>query len=273
MIYKLWKLYLKLNKRSYQKKILNWGKKNLTKSLFYLTFDIETHNDINVLKILYEKILKLNISPFFAVPGEFLKNNKTLFQEISDKSNFINHGYRVHTMFNKLKMHNESSLSYSNLSENEIFKDLELGHNEILKVAKVKPFMFRIPHFAEYSNKFELDKIYEFMANLGYTHSSSTSPISSYVNNPIYLKKKILEIPISGCLDNPMQIIDSWAFIGGPASLGSFKLKKSLNNYLNLMKNKKLILNIYFDPSDIVNDKELFIIFKKMNALAKTNFK
>lgn len=270
MLRNLYKLYIKLNNTFYKNKMISWGKKNLKKSIFFLSFDVETQRDVEILSKLVKKITEFNIIPYLAVPGELIEKNQKLFSKLCKSSILINHGYKIHTKFDQVKKKNVSTFSYSNISDKEIFNDLKRGHNSIKKITNQRPKIFRLPHFGEFSNLKDINSIYKFMKNLGYKISSSTTSIDLLINNgSIYKLNNILEIPINSCISNPLQILDSWAFISCDKPLGEDKLIKNLLEYEILMKEKNILLNLYFDPIDIIDSEKFFKVVKSLSFWSK----
>ena len=106
--------------------------------------------------------------------------------------------------------------------------------------------------------------IYEIISELNYKVSSSTTPIFSILNSPVYKSKNITEIPSSAYLDKPLQIIDSWG-IHSDENLTYEKLFNEIDIYRSIMERKNFFLNLYFDPTDIINND---IFFKKIENLA-----
>ena len=60
---------------------VRWAQKNLESSVFFVSFDFETQKDINLIELLTNKLIKSNIIPYYAVPGELIKENKTIFRK------------------------------------------------------------------------------------------------------------------------------------------------------------------------------------------------
>ena len=128
------KLVLKFYKKFYFANNIRWAQKNLESSVFFISFDFETQKDINLIELLTNKLIKSNIIPYYAVPGELIKENKKIFRKISKKCTIINHGYKVHTEFDKILNKNKSIISYLDFNKNEITKDIIEGHEAIKKI-------------------------------------------------------------------------------------------------------------------------------------------
>ena len=267
-----YKLYLKLNKSAYKNKLLSWCEKNQKKKVFIITFDCETQRDIDVLEKLQEKLLDINFKSYFAVPGELIERNEKLIKKLSKKKCFfINHGYRIHTIFNHIKRKNFSSFSYNNLSKAEILDDITKGHNSIRKITGQVPRIFRTPHFGDFSDHNSMRIIYDILSDMNYKFSSSTGPVYSFSNAPYYNNNNIIEIPISGCINKPLQIIDSWAFIGSKDKVDITDLIDPINEYFDL-RTDKVLLNTYFDPSDIIDYDIFFETIGKFSDWSVNDF-
>ncbi len=257
------KVILKLNKNYYINSQIRWGKKSLKSSIFFLSFDFETQKDIEVIDNLTEKLSKLKIVPYYAIPGELIDKNSKILRRISKKSTIINHGYKVHTKFEEKSKRNFSTLSYLDLSYNEIKIDIERAHNSILKICDQIPRIFRTPHFGEYSENSKNNLIYSILKDLGYFYSSSTTPIYSIIYSPLFTQNNIIEMPSSAYIDKPLQIIDSWSMID--KSIDFNFLFNQLNKMYLLMESTNILFNIYFDPSDIINSDNFFNEISKFN--------
>mgnify|MGYP001290122172 FL=1 len=258
------KIVLKFYKNFYLINHLKWAQENLESSVFFVSFDFETQKDVDLIERLTNKLLKSNIIPYYAIPGELIKENKKVFRKISKKCTIINHGYKIHTEFDKILNKNKSICSYCDFTKNEITKDVTDGHEAIKNFCNQVPKIFRAPHFGEYSENKSLDFIYNILDDLNYTYSSSTTPIYSLINSPIFKNKNILEMCSSSFIENPLQIIDSWSISN--SNLNFHNLFGEFKKTLKLMQTSKFFFNVYFDPSDIINEN---IFFEHLSFLSK----
>ncbi len=258
------KFILKIFRNYYITKHKSWGNKKLNNSLFFLSFDFETQRDINHIELLTTKLLKSNIKPYYAIPGELIKNNHKIFRKVCNKVTFINHGYKVHTKYCDIKKRNYSLFSYSKLNKQEIQIDIRKGHEMINNFCNQTSTIFRTPHFGEYAETGNMKYIYEIIKELGYKFSSSTPPIYSMIEAPIFSKNNIYELTSSSYVENPLQIIDSWSIFDSKLNFND--LNNELKKFKILLDSSNLFLNIYFDPSDIIDKK---ILFDRFSDLAK----
>ncbi len=250
------KIILRLKKKIYFNNLIKWSRSNLKKSHFIVSFDFETQRDIDVISKLTEKLLKINIVPFYAIPGELILKNLVLIKNLSNTITFINHGFKTHTKYCAKTKRNYSSYCYVNKPKNEIFADIKKADYIFKKNLKKECNIFRTPHFGEFCEKNNMNIIYKIVSELGYKVSLSTSPIYSLINYPIYYKKDIMEIPCNAYIKNPRQIIDSWSLNND--NLKIIDMVNELKKYLKNMNINNLLLNTYFDPSDIINENSFF---------------
>ena len=259
-----YKLLLRVKKKMYLNSILKWSNNNLDTPKFIISFDFETQRDLHIIETLTKKLNKANIRPFYAIPGELIEKNQKVLKYLGKKIVFINHGYKIHTKYCKENMKNYSSFSYVNELDEVIFEDITKADFVIKKILKQKSKIFRTPHFGEFCEKKNMNFIYKFISNLGYKISLSTTPIYSLIYQPIKIFQRITEIPCNAYIDNPRQIIDSWSIMHSQ-NIEISELIAELNRYYNIMNNNNLILNVYFDPSDVINIDDFFTTISKFS--------
>ena len=104
--YYYWKFITSLNQNFYYKKYTESAKNcGLNEIYLILSFDCDTQEDINVLKDLNNKLIKMDIKPIYAIPGELLLSNRSIVKSVRDAgAEFINHGYKIHTQFDKKEL-------------------------------------------------------------------------------------------------------------------------------------------------------------------------
>ena len=264
------KFLIKLRKSLYSQNLKDWCEKNLDHSIFIISFDFETQRDIETITQLTRQLNFSKIRPYYAIPGELIENNIKILKSLSNDFTFVNHGYKVHTEYCHKEKKNFSTLLYSKLKMDEIKYDIKKAHEVIKKNFDIDCKLFRTPHFGEFCGKCNMNVLYETLKNLDYDYSFSTTPIFSLLKKPIFNEMNITEIPCNAYLDNPLQIIDSWS------SNVDFKITpkvmlEGIKSYLFFMKENKLLLNIYFDPADIINNKEFFKVISSFAKYQRKN--
>ncbi len=196
----------------------------------------------------------------YAIPGELLRHHWSDYQKLLTIGGYlINHGYREHAAIDSVSGQLYSTFSYRDVDDEVWQQDIIDGHNTITELTGHAPSIFRTPHFGEFNTPEQLRKLYSFLVKNGYKFSSSTTPVFGFLNGPVHtLPNGLIEFPLSGSLQKPTQLIDSWGYIAAPDALGRADLITELERHFEQYSlGKNPITNIYFDPADIVDDEEV----------------
>lgn len=248
------------------------------RSYFILSFDCDTERDIEVVESVHARLGEMGITPVYAVPGQLLEKGKNIYRRISELgAEFINHGYNEHAHYNPEKNTYESSFFYHQLSREMILEDIQRGHETHLSILGKKPTGFRVPHFGTFQRKEHLAFLHDTLKEMGYKYSTSTSPLYGFLHGPVSKARNVLyEIPVSGCFDMPLTILDSWGFryapnrkMGGEDYIRQFT---NLSGYFQQPGNYGLI-NCYVDPSQVYNWPEFFDVMGLAAPLAIHSYK
>ena len=71
-------------------------------SQLILSFDCDTHEDIDVAESVHIRLQNIGVTPVYAVPGALLRKGAKVYKKIHESgAEFINHGGRAHTYFNE----------------------------------------------------------------------------------------------------------------------------------------------------------------------------
>ena len=228
------------------------AKSGIRRPGFVLSFDCDTDRDSAVVLSLHERLRGAGLHPLYAVAGEVLQSATDTYRSLArDGAEFLNHGYRRHAAIDAGSGDRISTYFYDAARRGEWQDDIRLGHSAVADVAGRTPDGFRTPHFGSFDGWPELNQLWHLLAGMGYRYSSSTRPVFAAAYGPVYRTAGIAEFPVSGCLDRPAQILDSWGLIagGGHDSAG---ILSQLDAYLALMRQGlPLLLNMYLDPVDI----------------------
>lgn len=250
----------------------------LNKPYFVLSMDCDTELDIDVVMQVHLKLKAMGIQPVYAVCGEMLERGSKIYKEISDMgSEFINHGYRIHTKFNASNKTYEGTVFYDKLSKDDIVADIKEGHDAVLSILGKAPIGFRTPHFGTFQSEEQMMLIHETIKPLGYAYSSSAMPLSGLVNGPLYKSKYgIYELAVSGWFDKPDLILDSWGFRYDPCR------KVCEDDYISQFGkmvdffykgNRPGLLNYYVDPSQVCDWEPFFECMKLTAPIAAASYK
>lgn len=255
------------------KLIRNCKAAGMKKPCFLLSFDCDLDSDSAVVTEIHTQLTSKGIYPIYAVPGEILIDSATIYQDLFDKgATFINHGFKRHADTNMGGPSRIGSYFYDALSASEWQRDIQLGHDAITDVLGEPPNTFRTPHFGTFDSLANLEALWEFLTKNNYRFSSSTRPLFGLKYGPFFKRAGIIEFPLSGCLSQPEQILDSWGLVNQTLSSPD-RLIGELQKYLSLMQNNQpLLLNIYMDPGDIAGSPEILQVLGRFAPFSAKNF-
>lgn len=219
---------------------------------FTLSFDCDTSEDSAIVVELDNKLEGLGIKAAYAVPGELLKEKTESYRPLAEKGReFLNHGFRTHTRLNSRTNQYESFLFYHENSRDWIREDIEKGHDTLTAFLGRAPEGFRAPHFGTFQSKRNLEFLHSVIGGLGYSYSSSTLPIFSFLYGPTFRRFGLTEIPVSGSPSNPRRVLDSWGYFASSRKEPETYLKE-ISNYASLKANGLVgLINLYADPSQV----------------------
>ena len=261
------KAALRLLPNLYRRKAIRWAKDHIAdNAVFFLSFDCDTSRDASASLKIQRQLHSAGMNAAYAIPGQLLEKHWDSYKElISLGGYFINHGYREHAAIDPISGRPYSTFTYRDVEDHVWQQDIIDGHNTIKALTGKAPTIFRTPHFGEFDKPEQLERLYDFLTTLNYQISTSSTPILGHILGPIHRQKhSIIEIPLSGCLTRPAQLIDSWGFISAPDALGRQSLIDALKDYLSTLSlGSNLVMNIYFDPADISEDQEILDLLVK----------
>jgi hypothetical protein len=255
------------------KKILKQSKNiGLERLYLIVSFDCDVPEDAQVVLNIEKKLSEIGIKSSFAVPGEILLRDKTIYGELRDRGvEFLNHGYTRHTFWNEKFQRNESCFFYDQLSIETIRQDIYHGHETLVDFLSKSPFGFRTPHFGTFQKRKDLIFLYGVLSELGYRYSSSTTPYFGFRYGPVFFAQNVFELPVTGVFTRPLHIYDTWGFFDAPDRV------HLPNDYVNEAKkaanffskqNQVGILNCYADPAVIANASEFFEAMKVLASIS-----
>ncbi len=240
---------------SYQARTQGFDRLYLT-----LSFDCDTRQDIEAAEGLHVWLSEHNIKTTFAVPGAQLEEGAMVYRSLAKMgADFINHGAKSHTTWKS--DHYESSAFYDLMSPQEVIDDIRKGHEIVKRVLGKPPRGFRGPHFGKFQEKWQLDLIYSTIKSLNYTYATTTVPLYSLIHGPAGQAAGLYEFPLSGSAQAPVSILDSYTY------LISSRERIATDDYgIALMRTVERLLawnicgllNIYVDPSHVINNDLFF---------------
>lgn len=259
--------------KRYSKKCKELGMSN---SILVLSFDCDTHEDAEVVQSLHQDLQNLGVKSSFAVPGEILRKNLVTYKSLANHGcEFLNHGEKEHTVFNKKTGHYESTFFYHDLSEQQVLEDVSAGHETLKKFLGFSPLGWRTPHFGTFQKKRDLERLYGQLKKLNYGYSTSRVPSYAFSRGPIVSQKKysLVEIPVTGTTEYPFTILDSWRYFASPYR------NRGPSDYLNecikiaeIARNIPILINIYADPSHVSGNREFLEGIREICKHAKSSY-
>jgi hypothetical protein len=240
---------------------------------FVLSFDCDTDADSAVVAAMHARLRSGGLSPLYAVAGEVLDAAADEYRAISDDGAvFLNHGFRRHAAVDPESGAVTSTYFYGAVSAAEWQDDIRRGDQAIGDILGQRPDGFRTPHFASFESPRDLATLWQFLSELGYHYSSSTRPLFGLRHGPFFERAGIVEFPVSGCLSEPGQILDSWGLIRSGDGT-SRRLLDELRAYLATMETGQPgLLNLYLDPADIAADEEVLAMLARFAPFAAKDF-
>lgn len=246
----------------------------LKKSALILSFDCDTHADAEVVEAVHDELRSMGIKSSFAVPGEILRQNHKVYKSLADRGcEFLNHGEKEHTVFNRTTQCYESTFFYHELSDGEVVKDLVEGHNTLVELLGLLPTGWRTPHFGTYQKRANFDVLYEQLRRMNYGYSTSRMPTYAFQKGPVVFQKKfgLFEIPVTGTTEYPFTILDSWRYFASPKrDRTPADYLRECNNIAVLAEKRPILINIYADPSHVAGRHEFMEGMREISKHAES---
>lgn len=242
---------------------------------YLLTFDCDTDLDISVVLGVHKKLNNLGINPVYAVPGQLIERGIDTYKQIADLgAEFINHGYIQHTTVDDRRTRYVSTYFYDEISELDVLKDVDRGHEVLVNRLKIVPKGFRTPHFGTFQREENLALLHNKLKSLGYSFSTSTVPSFSYLKGPSFQSNGITEIPVTGCPTWPLGILDSYnfRFSGNPNFTSKIFESEMLKAYQMMSNGSLNRMNMYADPSQVYDWQGFFESVARFAPFAVGNF-
>jgi len=238
-----------------------------------LSFDCDTDADSAAAERLHPHLRAGGLSPLYAVAGEVLDSGATGYRAIADDGGvFLNHGFRRHAALDTNTGAVTSTYFYSAMDPDDWKRDIRRGHDAVNDILGQTPESFRTPHFASFERPADLATLWQYLSDIGYRHSSSTRPLFALRHGPFFSRAGIVEFPVSGCLSEPGQILDSWGLVRNGAGTTD-RLRAELQAYLGLMQaGQPLLLNLYLDPADIEGDDAVITLLSRFAPYSAPGF-
>ena len=186
----------------------------------------------------------------FAIIGRFVETFPDIHKRMVDEGHeLINHTY------NHPDNPHWAPDSYFNLlTTDEQRQEIEMCHEVVFKKTAFTMRGYRSPHFGN----LHTNEVYDILAQLGYSYSSSVSlQYSKSYGEPYLEASGITEIPVGGSLNYPLAVFDSWNTLRKKNCF--FKTDKQFLDEFDLtiksLEKSCGYLTHYFDPYDLPSKK------------------
>ena len=230
-----------------------------------ISFDCDHASDIKALPKLLENLRSYDLKASFACVGKQIEKYPKEHQMIvSDDHEIINHTY-THPFNEELNPNKK----FNELERKEQVEEILKCHQVCRDILNYEPIGFRIPHFGVLYT----DKIYDILAEIGYSYSSSILSVKTSAFGMPYSVNDIHEFPVITCPKHPFQAFDTYHAFG--SKLTSHKDEgdffEAFKRLIEFGSKNGLYINMYFDPKDVVKFKNPgkfleFIKDQKMNV-------
>ena len=227
---------------------------------FVLSLDCDTIDDIGVAWDVHSRLMDMGVKPVYAVPGELLQKGKMVYRRILESgSEFINHGYKQHTYFDKSAGRHRSHFFYDELPLERVREDIVQGDVCLREILGVQTRGFRTPHFGTFQKPHQLRFLHSVLHDLGYIFSTSTVPLYAFRYGPVFRAFGAVELPVSGMASSPLNILDSWScFMAPDRTMTPQDYLREGEAISELFKGFGVgLLNFYADPIHI-HDSDIF---------------
>jgi len=218
-----------------------------------LSFDCDTPEDAEAAEALHDALARRAIKATYAVPGAMLQQAKGVYCRLAERGAvFINHGAKPHTEFRDGRYW--SINFYDRMALADVATDIRSGHEIVAAITGRAPDGFRAPHFGTFQHSAQLAYQHQVLRELGYRFSTSTIPAYAFLHGPVWWNRTLPEVPVSGSLESPLGIFDSWTYARSPKDprvTTDYEAGFRATLSFLLDSNLPAVLNYYADPSHV----------------------
>ena len=234
-------------------KLINQKKWNGKRAYLSLSFDCDYTKDVLSLPLLLDILSLYSFKASFACIGRFIeKYPKEHIKIIKEGHEIINHTY-THPNNEELNPNQK----FNELTADQKKTEIEKCHKLCKDILKYEPIGFRVPHFGNIHTE-DIYGIHDILKELGYKYSSSTSAVKTPNFGLPFIKKEIMEFPLSNCPKHPFAVFDSWHSLerGNKKHTKNGEFYKLFKELIDIGIKTNSYINLYFDPMDVINLKE-----------------
>lgn len=224
----------------------------IDRAYLVLSFDCDTDRDAEVVTGLDRRLAACGMKAAYAVPGAQLLASPEPYAALLRSGNeLLAHGFRRHTEIRGGSY--TSTLFYDDLDARGIADDVLAATRAYQETLGARPAGFRAPHFGSLGTR-RRAWLYAALAHEGYRFSTSTLPAAALRQGPVYSVGPLVEIPLSGRFDAPLDVLDSYNFRFAPGRpRDPLTYTRAFTGSLRwaVTRSVPLVLNTYADPSQV----------------------
>lgn len=239
---------------------VNFIKKKTPIVYVMLSLDCDTYNDSYALKQINQVLDSYDIKVSIAATAKLVEKNVCLYDNfLSSGHELVNHGYSLHSGVDEAGR-TYSTFFYNDVDWKFIQDEIEQAQRTYYNLFGFYPVGFRAPHFGVFQGQNEVLKLYEILKSTGFDYSSSVMVYNMLKNSWNFFSNDVIEIPVTNRVELPYSVIDSYSLVYNKG------YNKRKNKFYNALKHAvdiacnaehDMFINIYFDPSQMVDNEEL----------------
>jgi peptidoglycan-N-acetylglucosamine deacetylase len=226
-----------------------------------LSFDIDFPRDVEALPGVLDVLESRGVRASFACIGQWVRQFPQPHRAlVAAGHEIINHSETHPNLYlpayEYCRGDDLNRQKFNEITPDERRQEIERGHATLVEILDYAPVGFRTPHFGA----LHVDDVYDMLADLGYTFSTSMKAANSPGGGvPYRLANGIWEFPISPCPLHPLGVFDTWHAIGkrGAWHSGPGQLAALAQRMCECISRDGGYFNLYFDPKDGLESGEL----------------
>lgn len=233
-----------------------------------LSFDCDFPRDVKVLPKLVDDLDDYGLKASFACIGQWVRafpqEHRCLVEAGHELLNHTEtHPNLYHPGYDYARAEGLSKNFFNQIGAEERRREIERCHATCGEVLGVVPVGYRTPHFGS----LHVNDVYPVLAGLGYRFSSSLAA-GENGGRPFKTGEGVWELPISPCPRHPFGVFDSWHGLAktGASHRREGALAGLLSELISLVARQGGLVNIYFDPCDMLRSGEMDRVLNELAA-------
>ena len=226
-----------------------------------LSFDCDFPRDIEVLPELVDLLHKHQLKASFACIGQWVRAYPDEHLAlVAAGHEVLNHTETHPNLYHPGYAYSrDESLSkdyFNQIGTQARREEIERCHATFAEILDISPIGYRTPHFGS----LHVNDVYPILEDLGYRFSSSLVACRHPgKGRPFKVGESLWELPLSPCPQHPFGVFDSWHSISNARAWhkGEGQMAQLFCELIELVKEQGGLVNVYFDPCDMLRSGEL----------------